>query len=116
MIKKMLMISSLFITGCRFPWPGTSIERCVIHIADERGIITDSEGREFSLKSKCRCHQYEITSDHIGIVGESKDYDILYCQDGILFRPESWVTIRAWLSELQSFANQDNENGNTTAP
>lgn len=92
MKKNLMVISTIFISCTSIPLMEEPIERCSI----------------FLEKQKCRCHKYEISPDKIGRIGESKDYDITYCDKSVVLRPEnSWTPLRAWFEELMIFHHQN---------
>lgn len=68
----------------------TQVERCVISI-------------EFD---KCRCHQYQINKDNIGIVGESTDHELEYCDKLVGFRPKEWGTLRTFIGDVMLYLKQ----------
>lgn len=83
---KLILIAALMISleGCNFPELKEPLERCVLKL-------------EYS---RCRCHQYEISKDNIGRVGDSIDHPIEYCSRLVGFRPDEWGTLRLWFEGI----------------
>jgi hypothetical protein len=56
-------------------------ERCASFIEEIKpGIFT----------GKCRCHEYQVSEEYIGRVGDSYDEKLSYCSNKISFSPTTW--------------------------
>lgn len=84
-----LIVLSITLTSCKMP--ETEVERCVQSIK----------------YYKCRCHNYEITSQHIGRVGASYDKPFEYCDNLVGFKPSNWAVLRGWMNEVQRKYQRD---------
>lgn len=96
--------STIFLSSCapiEIPTLEKPIERCALFL---------EEIEESIYKGKCRCHDYEISRDHIGRVTESIDMPLSYCNKFVALRPStSWAELRTWFEALFFWENQTNK-------
>lgn len=102
-IKKLLiLLLIIFLSSCKRDFPAIKIQvRCVNVLLDEKII----EGVSYH-SGYCRCHLYEFTSEHIGKVGESIDYDSMKCDKLVGFDPDTFGTIYMWWESIRLWLNR----------
>lgn len=97
--QKLMLVLTIFLSSCK---PTIKIQvRCVNVLLDEKII----EGVSYH-SGYCRCHLYEFTSEHIGRVGESIDYDSMKCDKLVGFDPDTFGTIYMWLESTRLWLNR----------
>ena len=88
--QKLKMISIVLLTICLEGCTGTQIilpkiqnhERCSSFIEEISPNI---------YSGKCRCHEYQVSQEYIGRVGESYDRPLTYCSKQIQFSATTWA-------------------------
>jgi hypothetical protein len=79
----MLLITSLSCTNLEVE----EIERCAITL----------EG------NYCRCHMYQISKEYTGIIGESVNHPLEYCDKMVGFRPDEYGKLSIWIHDVMEF-------------
>lgn len=102
---------TIFLSSCRsMPLlePDT-FEMCspYIVIAEWKEIIINEEVYYNTYVGKCRCKDFQVSRDNIGVVSASFDRPLEYCSNYIALRPSTaWASFRIWFEDLMIFSNQ----------
>jgi len=88
--RSILILCLVFLTSCQAP-EIRDRERCVIVLGN------------LNISAYCRCHQYKISKDFVGRIGDSYNKKLDYCDRMIGFRPDEWALLNADVKELMEW-------------
>lgn len=111
MRMNLILISIIFLSSCKtMPLMDEPFEICGLYM--EKFSEIDHEKYEFSYVGKCRCNMYEITLENIGMISESQDKPISYCNKSVVLKASSsWAKLRTWFEALIFWENQRQREG-----
>jgi len=99
----LLLIISL--SSCKGGFPTIEPQlRCVSVLLNEKDVDGDKYYSGF-----CRCHLYEWTSERIGRVGESVDYELVKCNKLIGFEPDTYGKVYIWWENIRMWLNRQKQ-------
>ena len=74
--------------------------------------VKDQERCVLSLKyNKCSCHQYRVSKDTVGRVGETVHHSIEHCENLVGFSPMSFIEYVLFFEEVFKAAEDANTKG-----
>lgn len=95
-------LSIICLSSCKDEFPAIQPQtRCVSVLLDEKYV---DGGKYYS--GFCRCHLYEWTSERIGRIGESTDYELAKCNKLIGFEPDTYVNVYTWWESIRLWLNR----------